>query len=177
MVISTGALADADVRSRLTETARCSGAPILLPAGAIAGIDGLAALRLGGLGSVRYTSTKPPEAWRGTPAEETVDLDRLTEPAIIFVGSADAAARLYPKNANLAATVALAGLGFAQTEVRLVADPNVSENVGCIEAAGPFGRLRLELSSRATSENPKTSAITAFSILHAIENLGNTLVI
>ena len=68
-------------------------------------------------------------------------------------------------------------LEFSQTEVRLVADPNLSENVGCIEAAGPSGRLRVELRGRPATENPKTSAITALSILHAIENLDNTLVI
>ena len=77
MVISTGALADDATRARLVAAAEATGARIVLPAGAIAGIDGLMAHRIGGLKSVRYTSTKPPYAWKGTPAEEAFDLDLL----------------------------------------------------------------------------------------------------
>ena len=121
MVISTGALADDAVRARLRAAADASGHRMLLPSGAIAGLDGLGALRIGGLTRVTYTSTKPPAAWRGTPAAEEHDLDNLQERRVIFSGAAADAARLYPKNANLAATVALAGLGLHQTQIKLVA--------------------------------------------------------
>jgi aspartate dehydrogenase len=177
MIVATGALADDDFRSALTSAAREAGARIFVPAGAIAGIDGLNALRLGGLDRVRYTSAKPVEAWRGTPAEGRVDLDRLTGPAVIFQGPARVAAKLFPKNANLAATIALAGCGFDETEITLVADPALRENVGRIEAEGSFGQLFVELRGQATVGNPKTSAVTAFSILHAIENRTGTLFI
>ena len=86
-------------------------ARLLLPAGALAGIDGLCALRLGGLTAVKYISSKPPVAWAGTPAAARHQLAALQERTVIFSGTARDAARLYPKNANLAATVALAGLG------------------------------------------------------------------
>ena len=142
MVIATGALADDALRARLSAAAQKSGARILLPAGAIAGLDGLSALRRGGLDSVRYVASKPPDAWIGTPAEET-----------------------------------LAGLGFDETVVELVADPTTADNVGRIEAEGKLGRLELELRGPPMSENPKTSVITAFSILEAIERAHRTIVV
>ena len=177
MVISTGALADSELRDRLMDTAARSGARILIPAGAIAGIDGLGALKRSGLHRVSYISTKPPEAWKGTPGEHLVELDALTEPTVFFQGSAEKAATLFPKNANLAATIALSGLGFEDTEITLVADPRTTENVGRIEAFGRLGTLFAELRGSATAENPKTSAVTAYSILRAIDNEANLLVI
>ena len=177
MFVSSGALVDDTLRSKLIDTARRCGSRLLLPAGATAGLDGLSALRVGGLHSVRYTSTKPAGAWVGTPAERNFDLDRLTERTVIFAGSAREAARLYPKNANIAATIALAGLGLDDTEVRLVADPNASDNMGRLEAEGKFGTLRVEATGTPTPENPKTSTNTAFSLLHAMRNRNATLVI
>ncbi len=169
MVISTGALADDGTRARLMAAAERTGARIILPSGAVAGIDGLMAHRIGGLKSVRYTSTKPPYAWKGTPAEDEFDLDGITERCVIFTGPAHEAARRYPKNANLAATVALAGLGMKKTEIRLVADPAVTpNNVGRIDAEGTYGTLTVECRGLPAPSNPKTSATTALSVVHAI---------
>ncbi len=169
MVISTGALANDALRQRLVDTAERSGSHMVLPAGAIAGIDGLNALRIGGLRSVRYTSAKPPGAWAGTPAEEKFDLGAITERTVLYSGPANEAARLYPKNANLAATVALAGLGMERTEIQLVADPAVSPfNVGRIDAEGEFGTLSVESRGLPAPDNPKTSASTALSLAHAL---------
>ena len=166
-VISSGALADDAVRDGLLSAARSGGARLLVPAGAIAGLDGLAALRLAGLTEVVYTSTKPPVAWKGTPADGRFDLDRIDDRTTIFEGPAREAARLFPKNANLAATVALAGLGLDRTLVRLVADPAAGGNAGRIEATSAAGSLRVEMAGPA-SANPKTSASTAFSLLRAL---------
>lgn len=169
MIISTGALADETLRRRLSQIAARSSAQIILPAGAIAGIDGLNALRIGGLESVRYTSTKPPMAWKGTPAETNFDLTAITEKTVLFTGPASKAARDYPKNANLAATVALAGLGMERTEIQLVADPNVApNNVGRIDAVSKFGNLTVECRGLPAPDNPKTSATTALSLTYTI---------
>jgi aspartate dehydrogenase len=110
-------------------------------------------------------------------AESTFELSRLTGPTVIFEGTARDAARLYPKNANLAATVALAGRGLDETTITLVADPSLQENVGRIEAEGKFGRIVVECRGPQAPDNPKTSAVTAFSIVHAIENQVSTLII
>lgn len=169
MVISTGALADDALREALLGAAKLVGSHVIIPSGAVAGIDGLNALRIGGLDSVRYSSTKPPLAWKGTPAEDAFDLEAITGPTVLFEGPAREAARLYPKNANLAATVALAGLGMERTRIRLVADPAVAPtNVGRIEAKGAFGSLDVECRGMPAPENPKTSATTALSVAHAI---------
>lgn len=169
-VLSTGALADAATRAALLDAADRSGARIAIPAGALAGFRALLSMRQAGLTAVTYTSTKPPLAWAGTPAEARHDLSRLTEPTVIFSGSAAEAALSFPKNANLAAAVALAGLGFERTLVRLVADPTSEENAGRIEAESVVGRLELTLSGRAASSNPKTSEITGMSVIAALRN-------
>lgn len=178
MIISTGALASDALRHKLSDTAARSSARMILPAGAIAGIDGLNALRVGGLERVRYTSTKPPLAWTGTPAEVNFDLAAITEKTILFEGPASEAARDYPKNANLAATVALAGIGMDKTEIRLVADPEVAPtNVGRIDAEGRFGTLSVECRGVPAPDNPKTSATTALSLTYAILKGTDTIIL
>jgi aspartate dehydrogenase len=176
MLVSTGALAAPGLLERLEEAAAASGARLIIPAGAIAGLDGLGALKRAGLTRVTYTSAKPPLAWRGTPAERLMDLGGLAERTVFFEGTAREAALAYPKNANLAATVALGGLGFDETRVRLVADPRAAGNTGMVEAESEAGTLKLEMAGRA-SANPKTSASVAFSVLHAIAARTATLVI
>jgi aspartate dehydrogenase len=116
-VTSVGALTDAQLLHRLERASRTHIGKVMIPAGALAGIDALAAARLGGLERVRYTSRKLPLAWVGTPAEKLCDLGALTTSTEFYTGNAGDAARLFPQNANVAATNALAGLGFDRTEV------------------------------------------------------------
>jgi aspartate dehydrogenase len=177
LVISVGALADAALLKRLKNAAYEGKSRILLPAGAIGGIDAIAAMRLGGLEAVRYRSRKPPAAWRGSPAEKVTDLDKLTERTVLYRGSAGEAALLYPQNANVAAAVALAGLGFEKTEVELVADPAAPGNVHEIEAEGAAGRFAIQLQGRPSRTNPKTSALAALSVARALINLDTAIVI
>jgi len=177
LVISIGALADPKIFEPLKAAAREGGRRILLPAGAIGGIDAIAAMRVGGLHAVRYRSRKPPAAWRGSPAEKVVDLDRLKDRTVLYRGSAGEAALLYPQNANVAAAVALAGLGFEATEVELVADPAAPGNVHEIEAEGTAGRFAIALQGKPSRTNPKTSALAALSVARALINLDATIVI
>jgi aspartate dehydrogenase len=173
MIISIGALADPKQLNRLKIAARDGGGRILLPAGAVGGIDAIAAMRIGGLHMVRYRSRKPPTAWRGSPAEKVADLDKLVRRTVLYRGSAGEAALLYPQNANAAAAVALAGLGFDATEVELVADPEAPGNVHEIEAEGVAGRIAIQLQGKASKTNPKTSALAA----RALDNLQSSIVI
>ncbi len=177
LVISIGALADPALLARLKSAADAGNSRILLPAGAIGGIDAIAAMRVAGLTSVRYRSRKPPAAWRGTPAERLVDLGALTRRTILYQGTAGEAALLYPQNANVAAAVALAGLGFDATEVELVADPDAPGNVHEIEAEGAAGRFAIQLQGKPSRSNPKTSALAALSVARALLNRQATIVI
>ena len=169
-VLSIGALSEPGLPERLQAAAEQGGTRLHLLAGAIAGIDALSAARLAGLERVVYTGRKPPAGWRGSPAEQVVELGTLTEPAVILQASAREAARLYPKNANVAATLSLAGLGLDRTEVRLIADPTIDENVHEFEAHGAFGQLQVRLRGKPLADNPKTSALTVLSALRFLHN-------
>jgi aspartate dehydrogenase len=177
LIISVGALAEPDLLARLKAAARAGKSRLLLPAGAIGGIDAIAAMRVGGLTSVRYRSRKPPAAWRGSPAEKVADLASLTQRTVLYTGTAGEAALLYPQNANVAAAVALAGLGFDATEVELVADPDAPGNVHEIEAEGAAGRFAIQLQGKPSRSNPKTSALAALSVARALMNEKATIVI
>lgn len=170
IVASVGALADTLVAERLESAARAGRARLTLVPGAIAGIDALAAASAG-LRSVTYTGRKPPIGWLGTAAEDKVDLRGLRETAQIFIGTAREAARLYPRNANVAATIALAGMGLDETKVVLYADPTVTRNTHEVHAIGAFGELRVQVSAATLPDNPKTSALAALSVARAVRNM------
>jgi len=177
LIISIGALANSAILQRLKSAAQEGNSRILLPAGAIGGIDALAAMRLGGLASVRYRSRKPPAAWRGSPAEQVADLGKLTSRTVLYRGNAGEAALRYPQNANVAAAVALAGLGFDATQVELVADPEAPGNVHEIEAESAAGRFAITLQGKPSRTNPKTSALAALSVARALLNEAARIVV
>ncbi len=166
MVIATGAYGDPRLWKKHIAAAEKSGARLRLPSGAIAGLDGLLAMRLGKLERVKYVSIKPPHAWNGTPAETDFDLPAIKEPTVIFRGTPADAGRLYPKNANLAVTVALCGAGLDRTDIELVADPTLPAdcNASRLEVVGDSGELKFERIGRSMPDNPKTGVLTALTM-------------
>ena len=160
MILSAGALVDPDFARELRAVARAHDRRILIPSGAIAGIDGIRAGALGGLRSLRLRTTKPPRGLAGAPyvVANAIDLDALTVAATIFDGSVADAVRGFPSNVNVAAVLALAGDGV-EVRVTVVADPASSINTHEIEAVGDFGSFTVRLDNLPSAENPKTSAI------------------
>lgn len=166
-VVATGALADEALYQRLEAAAIAGGGRLQVLSGAVAGMDGLTAAREGGLESVTYEACKAPKSWKGSHAESLIDLDGVTQPCIFFEGTAGEAARLFPANANVAATIALAGLGMRSTRVRLSVDPATTCNTHRIHARGRFGEFTIELNGRPLESNPKTSTLAALSVVRA----------
>ena len=170
ILASVGSLASAGVPEQLAGACAQGGSQLFLVPGALAGIDALAAARHYGLERVRYTGSKPPLGWAGTLAEELCDLRALRAPCTFFEGSARDAARQFPKNANVAAMVGIAGIGMDRTQVALIADPGVSRNTHMFSAEGVFGRMEVRIEAHALAANPKTSALAAMSIVRQVRN-------
>ncbi len=102
-----------------------------------------------------YQSRKSPASWRGSYAEQLIDLSAVNEAQIFFEGSAREAARLFPANANVAATIALGGIGLDATRVQLMVDPATQRNTHTLHAEGLFGEFHLaeRPAARQQSEN------------------------
>lgn len=177
LIVSIGALADADLLAQLEAAAAQGGTRIILPAGAVGGIDILAALRLSGIKAVTYTGRKPPMAWAGTPAQTLLDLPGLTAETEFFTGNAREAATRYPRNANVAATLALAGLGFEATRVRLIADPAVTRNIHEYSVRAGAADYTIRIAGNPSPDNPKTSVTTVYSVAREILNRTGNLAI
>lgn len=168
-VTSASALCDEQLLAELVSTAHEAGSRLIIPGGALGDLGMLAAAALLPITEVVHVVSKPPVAWRGTKAEAIVDLDQLEHKIEFFTGSARQAADDYPQNANVAAISALAGIGLDQTRIVLVADPSITRNVHHITACGDFGRLELRLENEPLKTNPKSSEMTALSLVALIE--------
>jgi aspartate dehydrogenase len=156
-LISVGALADRKTEASIRACASRSGARAILPAGAVGGLDLLASARLDGLSRVRYIARKPPEAWAGTEAYARLKKDERAGVQTLYEGNAREAALQFPQNANVAAAIALAGLGFEATEVAITADSTATGNEHVVVAEGAFGRAEMRFAGRPLPSNPKTS--------------------
>lgn len=175
-VASTSAFCDDVLLNGLIAKAESSGSQLLIPPGALAGIDGIAAASLLPLDEVVHRIVKPPSAWKGTSAESLIALDELAEAVVFFSGTAREAASRFPQNANVAVITALAGVGLDRTRVELVADPGAGGNGHQLSARGAFGKLDIAIENRALATNPKSSEMTALGLVRLIENRVRTLV-
>ncbi len=177
IALSAGALADDALRAELVEAARAGRARVFVPSGAIAGLDSVGALTLGGGGRVTITTSKPPSAWKGIEYIERlgIDVDRITGPTVLYEGEARRAVRAFPQNVNVAAALSLAGIGFERTQVRVVADPGITRNTHEIEVEGDRGSLHLRVENVPTPSNPKTGYLACLSAVAALRKLSSHL--
>lgn len=174
-IVSVGAFTDETFTVALADAAEKNGVKAHILAGAVAGIDGINAASLAGLDKVIYQGRKQPDSWKGSHADQLIDYDNLKEATVFFTGTAREAAALFPANSNVAATIALAGVGLDDTTVELIADPTLEHNIHHITAEGVFGKLEISMTGLPLAENPKTSSLAAFSALRLCCQIDQTL--
>ena len=171
LIVSVGAFTDDALYHELRALAEETGRRLLLPSGALPAVDWMSAAALAGDCTVSITQTKPVASWRGTPAEEMLDLGCVSGPACFFTGSARQAAARFTKSSNITATLALATVGLDQVQVRLVADPARTSMHTRVDFEGAAGSLHLEWEGVPSQRNPSTSADVPLSVIKAIRNL------
>lgn len=173
MVISVGALI---ARPDLIDKSRVSGSRLIIPSGAIVGLDGIKAAAMGSLDRVTLVSRKGPAALAGAPhvLHTGVDLYSLEEETELFFGSATDACVAFPNNLNVSAAVAFAGIGPERTTVKMIAVPGLTRNCHDVEVEGEFGQLRIHLENNP-SDNPKTGKLTSMSIIRTLRQAADTV--
>ncbi|WP_249979167.1 aspartate dehydrogenase [Vreelandella olivaria] len=176
MVVSVGAFSDQALLNDTLEIARQQGKRVIIPSAAIAGLDRLSAATLGHVDSITLTTRKPVKAWRGTFAEEILNLDTISEPTLVFEGNARESSRLFPESVNVSAALSLAGIGFESTTVRVLVDPTIEKNIHEVSAQGVSGEVRIEVQNTPSPGNPKTGYIVAMSILSSLRQLTSPMI-
>lgn len=158
------------------EEAQERGCSILVPSGAIAGLDGVRGAAVGRVDSVTLTTRKPPRGLVGAPyvVERNIDLEALTEDTLIFEGSAREACRGFPSNVNVSAALSLAGIGPDKTRVRIIAVPGGTFNQHRIEVKGEFGRLAVEVENVPSATNPRTGLLSIYSSIAVLAEYAKT---
>lgn len=167
VMLSIGALADRALEEELRSSAIEGDTRLELPSGGVGGLDVIASAANGGIDRVLHTIVKPPRALG-------VNVDSRT---VIFSGTAREAAAQFPQNANVAAAVALAGVGLDRSQVMIVADPEATTNRSELDASGAFGRATVVIDNKPSQSNPRTAAIVAMSLKHALEKHCDPIVI
>jgi aspartate dehydrogenase len=176
MVLSCGALLD---NFDLVDLARRHGGRIYVPSGALLGLDAVVAAAEGSISTVHMITRKPPRGLSGAPylEENAIDITELSEPKRVFAGTAREAARGFPANINVAAALALAGIGPDRTTIEIWADPRVTRNVHRIEVEADTARFSLQIENVPSAENPRTGQLTALSVVAALKKLSSPLAI
>jgi len=174
VVLSAGALAEDALRAAAEQAARRSGARLYVPSGGIGGLDALRAACEGGVDEVSIQVAKPPAAWKGIAyvVSRGFALEALKGPLTLFEGPAREGVPHFPQNVNIAAVLALAGIGMDRTRLKVVADPALTLNTHTIRVAGRTGRFTVVLENVPSPDNPKTSWLACYSALATLRALG-----
>ncbi|MFO7678288.1 MAG: aspartate dehydrogenase [Thermoplasmatota archaeon] len=163
ILMSVGALFEDDFQQKIIQIAREKNCKIYIPSGAVCGIDGIISAKNAQLHEVTLVTTKPPESFGKDVNERTV----------LFKGNAREAVKQFPANINVAASISLAGKGFDQTKVEIVADPVVTRISHKILAHGDFGRIRVEIENMPNPNNPGSSYMASLSAIATLKRIIN----
>jgi aspartate dehydrogenase len=172
--VSVGQLLEQD---DLVASAAATGARIIVPTGALLGLDAVRAAAEGTIHSVTMVTRKPPRGLAGAPwlQQHGIRLDDLAAPLKVFAGSARDGARGFPANVNVAAALSLAGIGPDRTRLEIWADPGVSRNTHRIVVEADSARFEMTIENVPSEVNPRTGKITALSVIAALRGLTATL--
>jgi len=173
--LSVGALLD---NMDLIDRARENKALIFVPTGALLGLDAVKAVAEGNVNSITLVTRKPPTGLAGAPylIEYSIDIENLQEPLQVFAGTAREAAKAFPANVNVAAALALAGIGPERTTVEVWADPSVNRNMHTIKVDSDASNFTMSIEN-VPSETPATGKITALSVIASLRRLTSPLVV
>ena len=176
MPLSAGALLD---RPELIEQARRSGARIIVPSGAMLGLDALKGVAEGNITRVKLVTRKPPGGLAGAPylLQNNINLEGITEARCVFTGNARQAARAFPANINVAAALSLAGFGADRTEVEVWADPDASRNVHHVSVEADSASMQMQISGIPDPDNPRTGRLTAKSVMATLRRQVSPMVV
>ena len=154
----------------LVELAARTGARIIVPTGALLGLDAVRAAAEGTIHAVTMVTRKPPRGLAGAPYLEQrgITLDGLDEPQKVFEGSAREGARGFPANVNVAAALSLAGIGPDRTRLEIWADPSVARNTHRIVVEADSASFEMTIENVPSEDNPRTGKITALSMIAAL---------
>jgi aspartate dehydrogenase len=160
----------------VVERARETGARILVPTGALIGLDAVRAAAEGTIRSVTMITRKPPGGLEGAPhlVKNKISVADLREPLKVFEGSAREGALGFPANVNVAAALSLAGIGPDRTRLEVWADPTVTRNTHRIEVDADTARFSMTIEN-VPSENPRTGKIVALSVIATLRGLVSEL--
>ncbi len=174
MPLSVGALLD---HPQLITAAERAGARIIVPTGALLGLDAVRAAAEGEITSAKLVTRKPPAGLAGAPylIEHGISLEGLTAPLKVFDGSARDGAKGFPANVNVAAALALAGIGPERTRLEIWADPGIERNIQHVEVEADSARLTMTIENVPSEANPRTGRITALSVITALRGLASPL--
>ncbi len=163
----------------LVDVARGSGGRIVVPSGALLGLDAMRAAAEGDIHRVRMVTRKPPGSLVGAPYLEAhgIDVNGLSEPLQVFSGSAREGAAGFPANLNVAAALGLAGIGLDRTELEIWADPGVTRNCHRIVVEADSARFELTIENIPTEANPRTGRLVANSVVATLKRLVSPLVV
>ncbi len=152
---------------------------IIIPSGALAGIDGVSSLKHLGIKSASIATTKKPQGFGGAPyiVQNNIDLSTITEKQCLFKGNALEAAKGFPANVNVAATLSLAGIGAQHTDVEIWADPEIKGNTHTIKVQGEFSTITATVENTPDPNNPKSSMFAAQSIVATLRALSDPFVV
>lgn len=168
VVSSVGAFTNVELLEQAQELCRQKGNKMIVPSGAVGGLDYIQSLCSAPDMSLIYESLRPIKAWRDELEKVGVNPDTLSQPYTVFEGNAAEAARRYPKNLNVAATLALAGPGLDKTLVRVIVDPALDRNTHRIIADSQFGKMTMEIRNFPSLTQPKSSWIVAQSLASVV---------